>query len=762
MSEVGALIVRLQAETAEFRADMGKVKQDLNDLKGVAGDTGDGMDYSMTKARGGIMLLENATGVRMPRALNSLIASIPAVGLAFSTMLPIIGVVAAIAVISKLIDKHNEAKTSAENLKTAHVNAGTVAANAFMGLEDKLLQVGIKSDELSGNHLGALKKQLELIDHQSLRELSTEFDRFAKSAEDVFARLKTNMFEFGSGSEGAKHSLQEFKNQYQSLLDAKDDKGADNLLNEKIKREEKILALQKQGVELSKHDTTGYSDAGVKLAAVMVQLKEYSVGMTDKEVESEQALVDVLHNQAKAHELNQKVTGGEKTNAIAIETNKTLAQSAALEHSVAQGALAHAAAEKELAVTLAQANEAEANAGNKGEKADPMARAQASIDAAGKEYDAEIAFAEKTLSIKQDEYEADLKEAGSNTDKKKLIEQKWVNEQQAWADQVERAQEKAYRKGVQAVAAAIDEKIEIQKRLDEETKKAAQEQNSFETKMAQISFEKDKQAAQMKLAAHKGSYVAYLKAEQDAENTRYKLEQEANKKELALIKGAGPKEAAERVAINHKIEEQAAQHANNLVKITDDEEKRKLRLIQQAEEKMGEAIAKTAAHSLVEGKNMGQAFEQVGKQMLETALTNLLQMETVQGRKKMGDAKTAAADAYASAGNPILGAIEAAVAFSAVMAFANGGTVPGSGYADTVPAMLMPGETVVSKALTEQVKNNTTNSSSSNGDTHTHLHYSPHISAIDSDGVEGMLKKHATTFSKHVNDHLRKQNKRLS
>jgi hypothetical protein len=72
--------------------------------------------------------------------------------------------------------------------------------------------------------------------------------------------------------------------------------------------------------------------------------------------------------------------------------------------------------------------------------------------------------------------------------------------------------------------------------------------------------------------------------------------------------------------------------------------------------------------------------------------------------------------------------------------------------------MLSPGETVVSAALTQQVKENT--GGGSKGDTHNHLHYSPQVSAIDAEGVEGMLKKHATTFQKHVNATLRKQNKR--
>src|ERR1700719_513491 len=109
MSEVGALIIKLQAETAEFRADMGRVKSDLNDIKGGAQETGEGMDRSFAESRGSLMLVEESIGVRLPRHLNALLVQIPGVGAAFAAMLPIAGVAVAIDIIAKLIEKHDEA-----------------------------------------------------------------------------------------------------------------------------------------------------------------------------------------------------------------------------------------------------------------------------------------------------------------------------------------------------------------------------------------------------------------------------------------------------------------------------------------------------------------------------------------------------------------------------------------------------------------------------------------------------------------------------
>src|ERR1700680_4873371 len=144
MSEIGSLIIKLQAQTAEFRADMGKVKSDLNDLKGGSAEVGEAFDTNMGPARGSIMLIEEAVGVPLPRHLNSLIAEIPGVGAAFAAMLPIVGVIAAVAIIGKLLDKHRELKEEADKLRDAQNNLMATIGTVFSNLNGKLLQAGIK------------------------------------------------------------------------------------------------------------------------------------------------------------------------------------------------------------------------------------------------------------------------------------------------------------------------------------------------------------------------------------------------------------------------------------------------------------------------------------------------------------------------------------------------------------------------------------------------------------------------------------------
>jgi hypothetical protein len=214
-----------------------------------------------------------------------------------------------------------------------------------------------------------------------------------------------------------------------------------------------------------------------------------------------------------------------------------------------------------------------------------------------------------------------------------------------------------------------------------------------------------------------------------------------------------PKELAKWQELYNKRKQLEQEGENQVAQIKAKAEEKQYQDIKNAELKMQEAVAQTALKSILENKNMAQAFEQVGKQMLETALTNLVQMQTIAGKEKLVNAEKAATDAYAWAGNPILGAVLAAGAFTAVMAFANGGLVPGSGSGDTVPAMLSPGETVVSKTLTDSVRNNTTNNKG--GDVHVHTT----VHAVDAAGFEGLLNKHANVVAKHVKTQLRKANR---
>ena len=105
----------------------------------------------------------------------------------------------------------------------------------------------------------------------------------------------------------------------------------------------------------------------------------------------------------------------------------------------------------------------------------------------------------------------------------------------------------------------------------------------------------------------------------------------------------------------------------------------------------------------------------------------------------------------------VLGPAFAALAFSSVMAFQQGGVVPGIGTGDIVPAMLEPGEGVIKNSAMEKINRGEMGNTTNHTHVHTHVNYT--VSALDSDGMDKVLAKHSDAISKHVGNELRKMNR---
>jgi len=158
----------------------------------------------------------------------------------------------------------------------------------------------------------------------------------------------------------------------------------------------------------------------------------------------------------------------------------------------------------------------------------------------------------------------------------------------------------------------------------------------------------------------------------------------------------------------------------------------------------------------------------VARQMSESMIEGLIRWGMQDLITKMGMKATAATLAGANAtasmaaapwpvdmGAPAFGASM----LGAAMAFETGGIVPGVGNKDTVPAMLTPGEAVLPKNLTDNLRSASRSGSSGNGP-EVHIHHSPtyHVQTIDGDGIKQVLTEHAEQFHQHVENHIRKMN----
>jgi hypothetical protein len=178
---------------------------------------------------------------------------------------------------------------------------------------------------------------------------------------------------------------------------------------------------------------------------------------------------------------------------------------------------------------------------------------------------------------------------------------------------------------------------------------------------------------------------------------------------------------------------------------------------------MDDEIARGLSSTLLRHQSfaamMGSLTNQVASGLIQTAIKSILADDMT----KEHDAAAAARKAYLAGmqlpfpANLVAGPALAAAAFASVMAFEEGGIVPGVGKGDIVPARLEPGEGVLTVKQMDHLKNS--GDSGSKAEVHVHHHQTNHIHAIDADGVHQMLQEHGHQFTEHAVNTLRKLNK---
>ena len=321
---VWVLSVDLQTKTATFQSGMAdaarSARGSFNDIKTGAAEMASHTGAKMTEARHGVMLLGEEFGVHLPRALTSFIASLGPVGAAMEAAFPFLAIIVGATLLLEHLAKMRE---EAEKLTQNQTRFETAANNAFNALDEKLLSAGIKADELRKDHLGALHKQLELIDKQSLDELVHSFNIVAKAADVVFAELKSHWYTMGIGSAGAQHALESFQTQYERLISLGKDKEASDLLAGTRASAEHILAMQKQFLSSQAQYGNGVLNAPTqtgdraKVEEALQVLKKAGLGTTEKEVQAQeqlvQALGDAVKLEGKVAELKKLQQGNART-----------------------------------------------------------------------------------------------------------------------------------------------------------------------------------------------------------------------------------------------------------------------------------------------------------------------------------------------------------------------------------------------------------------------------------------------------------------
>lgn len=849
--DVGALVILLQAETAQFRDDLGKVQKDLDDLANKGKNAGDKLDYSMLNARGSMMIIEQITGTRLPRALNTLLASIGPIGAAFSTMLPIIGVAAAIAVVLKLVTAHEKLSaairkgqseiasldisedSTAKSMQLANMEIQD-QINKLQGgidtnhLAEALVKTAIAADKLAGKMLtdftaidekltdstdiansywNAFYDNLGAIANGGATGLAftlAQAQGWRKATKEVFAATEAidkNSIAWTKSASGTKEqaaaqaTLEKSLNDY--ITKAKE---AQNYLNpDSNEADHKAWLNLEQGI----HHASG-------------SLKELAAQA--KLTNSELKLGGLEDKQAGLKANTDLVKIAVKGNEALIESNRKLAQS---------NADAELGKDKDSSKTI------EANLA-------------AEITAINAKRDADINADNALLAEKEKLYKSESAQSKEGTHEREKLDAEYANDVKINAAAIKAVKADAENEITSKTREAAAERAHIHQeelRTDLENTKAntaAKIESIKSAASADLNQVKDKEdmgGFASKTAAIQ-AYISVLESEKAALTLLHNEEETQLKNDIKLAQAAyeaakGTEKEGEAYrnlsTAQNTLNASAAKFQQETTGLTNQVNQQGLAVVKlqhtwqqyfnemrQNLPTMGQAIrvnlqnsidqftkafSDDLGKSIVQGKSFKQSMIQLAGQLGTQLVSMLIEQEAkkleikmaaaardmaqhlgLAAKKKAVDSAAAASEAAqlsarnatTMAANKLLtasyidvaaaaaaaaagpGAIAAATAVKAaltpMLAFEQGGKIPGAG---AVPIIGHGGEYVIDRRLTEKLEKQTTSS----GDTVVHNHYSPHISAIDSDGVEGMLKKHAAVFQRQVASTIRKLNR---
>jgi len=802
---VWVLSVDLQTKTATFQSGMAGAAKSargaFTEIKSGASEMGGHVSTNMFASRHAIMAASEAFGDTMPRAITALLVHIGPLGAALEAAFPF----AAIGLAAVLLFQHlSKLKEEGIQLTLNQERFMTVTNNAFNSLDEKLLQSQIRADELRNNHLGALSKQLELIDKQSMAELVHSFGEVAKAADVVFKGLESHWYAAGIGSAGAKNALEQFQAQYESLLSQGKDKEASDLLRGTRESAEHVLALQKQIRSLEGKngpvDVTKGGNDYAALAAARTELAKSGAGATEKEFQAQQALVGALTAQLGIEERVAAIKKQDGSNAKTTVGNEAAAKAAegarqAAEHTIKMGELRLAAEREQATVsqTIHQGSIADRLAADI-ELADKEYAIQeqgnaaliAALDKSGKDYNNQLA----ALQNKAAELTAQHENAVAILKGKAQIEQYRLDLQNLEASEREKID--ATEQGSAARLAAIDAAIKAEDALNlqdtahyrellsqrvqaareaaSEAAKQTAEGGRLEAdntiKMGELALAAARQHQALMDSSHSVSTRLRMQLEIEAANQEYAMKLTAMSMEIAALDKHGKDYENKLRELQNKQKQLVQQHENEITAIKEKAEIERNQKILSAEQQYTGEMANSLTQVLMGQKSFASAMESLGNQVVAGLMQQAIKHIEMNMLTKQSDAAAAARKGF-NAGlqfpfpaNLVMGPVLGAAMYSSVMAFEEGGIVPGVGRGDVVPAMLTPGEGVVPRGVMEGLSN-MARSGNMGGGPHYQAHatFAPEIHAVDAAGVDRVLTKHARVFHQHVENTLRKMNK---
>src|ERR1700733_3972972 len=189
---ISSMYVLLGLNTVDF-------EKGAADASKTAKDTADSVDKSfgsITEGRGGLVLAEEAIGIRLPRHLNTLIAKMPGVASAFSAMLPIAGAIVAVEIVAKLIEKNEALAIAARKAAVDTANLTIKEGDQVKSLELTNLKLDDQIAKLEGGTKTNRLKEAILEDQGAVDKLASHFaTEFQKIDDEILKTVNfTGMF----------------------------------------------------------------------------------------------------------------------------------------------------------------------------------------------------------------------------------------------------------------------------------------------------------------------------------------------------------------------------------------------------------------------------------------------------------------------------------------------------------------------------------------------------------------------------------------
>jgi len=317
------------------------------------------------------------------------------------------------------------------------------------------------------------------------------------------------------------------------------------------------------------------------------------------------------------------------------------------------------------------------------------------------------------------------------------------------------------------------QKLEVQREIGQQQAQQAtamgREAADNAEKMAELQLEAQKQQMSLANSAHRVSIQAQMQQAIQFANEDYQIKMAAIQREIEGLDTGGAEYLQKVQQLQDKERQLVQQHENEIAAI-----KQKATIAQNQEiisayQQLVNSTSQSLTQSIMGHETWSKMLISLGDQVVSGMMENAIKSVMLDDFDKERDAAKAARKFFLAGAqlpfpaNIVAAPVLAAGAFATVMAFQQGtDQVPGVGRGDIVPTLLEPGEGVVPGGVMDGLRNVARNGGFDNGGTHIHLHgvsYAPKVHALDSDGVDKALNKHADQFQKHFERVLRRTNR---